>query len=63
MTPLPCYIADQTPRFHPGEVTLNCGAAGAGQGLSHRGRDERPLSQHSAQGWWRAARKRASLDF
>ena len=39
--------------LHPGKVALDRGATGAGQSLGHRGRDEGPFGQHSAQGWWR----------
>ena len=35
--PLPGYLADQGARFHPSKVALDGGAAGAGQGLGHRG--------------------------
>lgn len=46
--PLPGHLADQASCLHPGEVALDRRAAGAGQSLGHRGRDQSPLGQYSA---------------
>lgn len=50
-------------RFHPGEVALDGGAAGTGQSFGHRGGDEWPFGQNSAQGARGLSRERGHLGF
>ena len=57
------HLADKASRCHQGEVALDGGAAGTGQGLGHWSGDDGPFGQHRAQCWWCLARERGHHGF